>query len=240
MSMPTWQLQTPIDAIVFDCDGTLSAIEGIDELAKNSGVADTVRNLTAMAMGKMGMNVELYQQRLDLVRPTQQQVLALGKEYFVHQTPDVMEVIGLLKRLGKAIYVVSAGLYPAVEIFAELLKIPAKNVFAVKIKFDSNGNYLDFDRSSPLVTSNGKREIVSQLKITHPKMVYVGDGLNDYATYDLVTRFVGYGGAYYRENIAKLCQYYIRTQSMAPLVPLVLTQSEYEKLTPAEKNIYKK
>ena len=240
MTSLQWQLETPLSAVIFDCDGTLSTIEGIDELAKNNGVSETVKSLTAEAMGKSGINQELYQKRLNLVYPTQKQVLDLGQHYFTHQVPDAKEIIRVFKRLNKVIYLVSAGLYPAVSIFAKLLQIPCENVFAVNIQFDAAGQYKDYDRTSPLIHHNGKQVVVNQLKTSHPTLMYIGDGLNDLVTYDIVTRFVGYGGVYYRENIATQCQYYIRTLSMAPLLPLSLTQEEYEKLTPPELHLYAK
>jgi phosphoserine phosphatase len=38
MLTKNWQLQHPLDAVVFDCDGTLSQIEGIDALAEKNDV----------------------------------------------------------------------------------------------------------------------------------------------------------------------------------------------------------
>ncbi len=216
----------PMDAIVFDCDGTLSHIEGIDELAQVCGVGEQVKNLTAEAMGHSGINPELYRQRLDLVMPTRDQVAALGDHYFQHMAPGLLTVLKTLTRLGKAIYIISAGLYPAVVRFAHLLNIPAANVFAVDIYFDEQGRYRDFDHESPLVFSDGKCRIAAHLKQRYPQLVYVGDGLNDVATQDVVTRFVGYGGAYYRENIERMCQYYINVPSLLPLLPLCLTAEE--------------
>src|SRR5690348_9103164 len=108
MTTLNWQLQTPLDAILFDCDGTLSAIEGIDELARNKGAAQEVQSLTEQAMGKSGMNPGLYRKRLDLVKPTQEQVVALGMQYYTHRAPDVEGVIALLKRLNKFLYIISA------------------------------------------------------------------------------------------------------------------------------------
>src|SRR5690242_20648109 len=105
MMMPPWQLQTPIDALIFDCDGTLSTVEGIDELAKENDVGEAVVSLTAAAMGTTGMHLALYQKRLNLVRPTQAQVLQLGKSYFAHRPPDLCEVLKVFKDLGKAIYI---------------------------------------------------------------------------------------------------------------------------------------
>lgn len=233
-----WQLKNPIDAVIFDCDGTLSTIEGIDELAKKNHVDKEVQQLTSEAMGKSGIYPELYQKRLELVKPTLEEVEALGVQYYSHRIPDCSEVIQLLKRLNKSIYIVSAGLYPAVSIFGELLNIPKSNIFAVGIEFDEQGEFSDFDRASPFTFPSGKRIIVSQLKSKHPELAYVGDGLNDLDAMDLVIRFIGFGGAYYRENIASRCEYYIRDSKMAPILPLILTETEIESLTPSEKNLY--
>lgn len=233
-------MKIPMDAVVFDCDGTLSAIEGIDMLAEQNGVADEVSQLTAEAMGKTGINPDLYEKRLQLVQPTEKQVRALGKTYFDHRVPDAAEVIQLFQRLKKSIYIISAGLYPAVAIFAELLKIPRKHVFAVDIQFDKKGNFLDYEKTSPLVSNQGKKEIVLQLKKSHPEIIYVGDGLNDLAVIDVVSQFVGYGGIFYRESIAAHCEHYIKTASLSPLVSLALTSEECQLLTPAEKKFYRR
>jgi phosphoserine phosphatase len=226
MTISAGELQLPVDAIIFDCDGTLSQIEGIDELARQNGVSAPVESLTAIAMGSSGINPDLYQKRMDLVRPNRTQVLALGNEYFQQQMPDALEVIALFHGLGKSIYLVSAGLLPAVKIFGELLQIPAANIFAVGIDFDAAGNYTGYDHQSPLTHAHGKREIVAEINKKHARTAYVGDGLNDLAVYDLVTRFVGMGGTYFRQNIADHCQFYINEKSLTPLLPLLLTRAE--------------
>ena len=233
-----WQLKTPLDAIIFDCDGTLSAIEGIDELAEENHVGDQVSKLTQEAMSHTGLNPELYRKRLELVLPTEEQVLNLGKSYIEHLTPDAKVVIELLQRLNKIIYIISAGLYPAVAILGQELNIPKQNIFAVDIYFDPDGQFVNYDEKSILTHNDGKRMIVSDLAEKYNSVGLIGDGLNDYATHDLVTRFIGYGGSYYRQNIKSLCEYYIEKSSLAPLLPLVLTQEEYVNLTIKERNVY--
>jgi phosphoserine phosphatase len=198
-------LTTPIDAVIFDCDGTLTHIEGIDELARMNGVDQQVTVLTAEAMGGSGLNPDLFQKRLSLVLPTAAQVRELGDLYFAHKTPGLLQVLQTLNALGKTIYIVSAGLTLTVAGFGNQLSVNPANIFAVDIYFDEAGNYRDFDRNSPLIHADGKRSIVQNLKQRHSQIAYVGDGLNDYAVYDLVTRFIGYGGAFYRESIANRC-----------------------------------
>lgn len=221
-------LTTPIEAIVFDCDGTLSHIEGIDELANANGVGEQVIQLTAQAMGQAGMNPELYEQRLNLVLPTAQQVTALAQAYFQHQTPGLLPVLQILQKLGKHIYIVSAGISAAVIGFGELLAVNKANIFAVDIFFDNTGHYQDFDRHSPLIYSAGKRVIVQQLLQKHAHIAFVGDGSNDLVVADLVTRFIGYGGAYYREHIKQRCSYYITEPSMSSLLSFCLTPAEID------------
>lgn len=240
MTIPSWQLKTSVSAIVFDCDGTLTSIEGIDFLAKNNGVADKIEPLTLRATEISGLTPSLYQQRLDLVLPRREQVYALGHQYFMHKAPDIIEIIHLLLRLNKTLYLVSSGVNPAVRIFGEMLQIPAKNVYAVDLRFDQQGNFLHCENDSPLIHHDGKKKIVQELKNKHGQIVHIGDGLNDIMTRDLVTRFIGYGGVTYRKKIADLCQFYINTLSFAPLLPLVLTQEEFEILHHDEKMIYQK
>src|SRR5829696_8761045 len=109
MNIPPWQLQTPISAIVFDCDGTLSAIEGINELARNNGVYDIVSELTHEAMSKTGLNPNVYQNRLELINPTQAQVQQLAQLYSIHCVPDANDVIRIFQRMNKSVYIMSAG-----------------------------------------------------------------------------------------------------------------------------------
>lgn len=237
MTSPSWQLSDPVTAIVFDCDSTLSSIEGIDFLAKNNGVGEAVKSLT-QEVGKSNVNPVLYQQRLDLVVPRREQVHALGHQYFAHRAPDISDVINLFKRLNKSIYLVSAGMNPAVKMFGEMLQIPAENIYAVDLRFDQQGNFLDFERTSPLVNHDGKRAIIQELKNRHQHIIHIGDGFNDIVTLDLVTRFIGYGGVAYRKNIAELCQYYVSTLSFAPVLPLALTTEEIANLLPEENVLY--
>ncbi len=233
-----WQCNHPIEAILFDCDGTLSQIEGIDELAKHHQVTDIVQRLTQDAMGKSGMSPEIYAERLRLTKPTQKEIETLAETYYQQITPDVLDIISILQRLKKSVFVVSAGLYPSVLGFAKKLQILDENVFAVNIFFDEAGNYRDFDHTSPMVYKNGKQQIVSLLKNKYQNTAFIGDGLSDYEVHADVTRFVGYGGAFYRENIEKLCQFYIKTLRMYALLPLLLTIDEYNTLLPHEKNLY--
>lgn len=238
MNTPLWQLKKPISAVVFDCDGTLSRIEGIDELAAQHNVGEAVREMTAEAMGKTGINPDLYRERIALVKPNRAELVTLADLYNENRSLHAEEVIKIFQRLQKDVYIVSAGLNPAVTLFGEKLGVSASHIFAVDVSFDDQGNYRDYNHVSSLTRSTGKREILLEIQSRHSPILFVGDGLNDLSASDLVTRFVGYGGSYYRDNIAASCEFYIATPSLASLLPLGLTESELAHLTDHEKKLY--
>lgn len=227
-----------MEAIVFDCDGTLTHIEGIDELARWQGVGEEVAQLTAEAMGRSGINPELYRYRLELVKPTLQQMQELGECYFQNRAPQLLEVIHILQRLGKALYIISAGLTPAIHFFAQHLGISDQHIYAVDITFDHQGVYENFAAQSPLIHPHGKCVVMQEIAHKHPTILFVGDGLSDLEAKGEVTRFVGYGGAFPRENIKRASDCYIEKPSMAGLLACALTQEEVLKLTSAEHEIY--
>ena len=58
------------DLICFDCDSTLSKIEGIDELGRAVNKFDEMVKLTNAAMnGELPLEA-VYGKRLDLIKPT--------------------------------------------------------------------------------------------------------------------------------------------------------------------------
>lgn len=240
--LPTqhWQLQSAIDAVIFDCDGTLSTIEGINELADENHAGEKVKLLTNEAMTHSGINPDLYRKRLDLVMPHKHQVEKLGNTYFQKRVLDAADVIRILQMLGKPVYLVSAGLYPSVRRFGELLQVPAENVFAVDVYFTNQGDFLGFDDTSPLTRNDGKRQIVERLTLKHSRIAHIGDGMNDISAMDLTARFIGYGGVYFRQSIADRCEYYITTESLSPLLPLLLTPSESHGILPQDLMLYEK
>ena len=72
---------TTYDLIFFDCDSTLSTIEGIDELAKLKGKEARVGLLTNKAMnGDLDLS-EVYGKRLKAIRPTRGQLKAVEERY---------------------------------------------------------------------------------------------------------------------------------------------------------------
>lgn len=238
MTQKDYIISQSIDAFVFDCDGTLSFLEGIEVLAEENGVGARVKELTEYAMSEAGITSSLYQERLDLVKPTYHQVVALGEQYFAKRVPDIVRLIAVLQSLGKAVYIVSAGVNPAVKLFGEMLGVSADHVVAVDLQFSEDGSYQGYNKSALPAQKDGKRFVAQEIKKQHPRLVWIGDGMNDMAVKPEVARFIGYGGAFYREKIAKLSDYYITSQSIAPVLALGLIQAESDVLSGENLSLY--
>ena len=209
--------------VLLDCDSTLSAIEGIDELAAHC--RDAVAELTDAAMrGRIPLE-HVYGRRLELVRPTRSAVEALGVQYVERLVPDARETIAALQAAGVDVRIISGGLVPAVRAVAEVLGVTPDRVMAVDIRFDRNGEYVGFDTSSPLATAGGKRVAVERWGVRRPAMM-VGDGSTDLETRPVVDLFVAFAGVVERPSVVNAADVVIRANSLAPLLPLVLDVDE--------------
>ena len=83
--------------ICFDCDSTLSSVEGIDELARLRGpeVFASVVALTEDAMnGKIRIE-EIFGLRLEAIRPTREDTAAVGRAYIGAMEPTAKSVSGV-------------------------------------------------------------------------------------------------------------------------------------------------
>lgn len=196
-------------------------MEGIDELAVSHGPA--VAELTAAAMrGEVALQ-DVYARRLDIVRPTREQVSSLGEGYIAAIVPDARETLNALRSEGVAVRVISGGLRPAVISLARSLEIPEHAVWAVDVSFHPDGAYAGFDPLSPLARSGGKGELVGSwtADLERPVMM-VGDGVTDLEVRPHVDLFVAFAGVTEREAVVKAADIVIRAKSLAPVVAIAL------------------
>lgn len=163
--------------VFFDCDSTLTQIEGIDELARLKGQFDHIADLTRRAMDGEIKLEDVFAQRLALLRPTRADLRRIAQAYRAAIVPDAKQVIAALRFAGCDIYVVSGGLLPAVQEFARTLGLSAQNIRAVPIEFDQlAGEWWRYDRHryggnpeerylafapTPLIETQGKRAMPS-------------------------------------------------------------------------------
>jgi phosphoserine phosphatase len=214
-------------SVVFDCDSTLAAIEGIDELA--GPFAAEVAALTDAAMrGEIALE-EVYGRRLELIRPTRAAVDELGRAYVRALVPHARETVDALRWLGKDVRVVSGGLRPPVEALAHALGIPADHVDAVGIDFDAAGEYAGFESTSPLSRSGGKETVLRAAGLPRPALL-VGDGATDLEARPAVDAFAAYMGVAFRAVVSRGADFVLRDASLAPVLSLAAGEDDRARL----------
>ncbi len=214
------------DLILFDCDSTLTIIEGIDELAKKMGLAKKITELTNAAMnGDLPLH-EVYSKRLNLIKPDRFSIKWLGQHYIDNIIEDAASVISILQAHGKEIHIVSGGILQAIQQLGESLKIPQKNIHAIDVYFDNFGNYDGFDEASPLCQQNGKALICQKLMSVKGSAIMIGDGATDLEVSKVGATVIGFGGIIHRTLVEQNADYYIKENKLTPVLDLCLANDK--------------
>ena len=167
--------------ICFDCDSTLSAIEGVDEMARLRGPEcfRQVEQMTNDAMeGRIALD-DIFRLRLDLIQPTRDEAAAIGQLYIKTVEPTARATIEAFQAAGWKTAIISGGYTQAIEPLAAFLGID--RVEAVRLKFTPEGRYAGFDAAHPAARRGGKPDLVRQLRAESQaqRAVLVGDGVSD-------------------------------------------------------------
>jgi phosphoserine phosphatase len=237
---------TSFDLIFFDCDSTLSTIEGIDELARLKGKEWRVGLLTQKAMdGELDLQ-EVYGKRLRAIRPTRGQLKAIEERYYETQVEDAQAVLDALRFINREVFIISGGLAEPVRGFGKRLGVSPNNIRAVELEYNelsgdwwryhdpgtrSRQTYLDYDEG-PLTVTSGKPDIINELAAgKHGRRLMVGDGSSDLATRDVVDLFVGFGGVVKRDKVMRESAIFIESTSLAPILPIATGPTGYNRVT---------
>ena len=204
--------------IAFDCDSTLSSIEGVDELARLSGndVFLEVERLTNQAMDGEVPVEEVFGRRLALIQPTKDQCTQIGQRYIETIEPTAKATIAALQSMGWECLIISGGFLPCIKPLAQQIGI--ERIEAVPIFFNEEGDYLGFDENYPSTRSGGKPEIIKSIRkeLSPDIIVMVGDGVSDLETKNQVDHFVGFSRYVQRDKVTENCMHNIF--SMAELL----------------------
>jgi len=204
--------------LFLDCDSTLSAIEGIDELARLRGqtVFDAVETLTNEAMAGNIAIAEVFPKRMEMIAPDRASAEIVAAKYVEEVDPTAAEAIETLRQQGWTPIMLSGGFAPLLEPLAEHLGI--EHIEAVPLYFNPDGSYAGYDESYPTTRNNGKEEIVAELKEKWQatETVMVGDGISDLETQTVVDLFIGYGGFVRRRKVEDGADHFITSFDQLP------------------------
>jgi len=210
------------DIVCFDCDSTLSKIEGIDELGRRSGLFDELVALTNAAMnGELALE-QVYGKRLDLIKPDKAQMDGLAELYISEMVEGVEEVFSTLLDQGKQVHIISGGIPQAILPLAEKLGLPAHHVHAVDVLFNEDGTYNNFDQQSPLAKTGGKAVICKQLLNGNKSMAMIGDGKTDLEAKNAGATVIGFGGVAERQIVVEQADVFIKETSLIAVLPYLV------------------
>lgn len=206
--------------VLFDVDSTLVTIEGIDVLG--AGNAEVSRLTEAAMNGEIPLD-QVYERRLEMIRPSRDAVAALATQYLQSIVAGAEETVSALRDAGAAVHLVTAGIEQAVLPLAEKLGIPARSVHAVPLKFGAGGEYADFDRRSPLTRAKGKEIVVRDIRArSHGKAALVGDGVSDLEAKPALDLFIGFGGVHTRPRVRDNADVFVSGPRLDDVLPYLL------------------
>jgi len=204
--------------LVFDCDSTLSGLEGVDELAllRGQDISQACEGMTMDAMeGRVALE-SIFAARLNLIKPTQAEVVALGQRYIETVEPTALEILTGLRKEGWQTAILSGGFTQAILPLANYLGID--RIEAVPLVFDQEGNYVKFDSTAPTCRSGGKLEVLAKWRreFSLERIVMVGDGSSDLETKGVADFFVGFGRYLRRAKVEKEADSFILSLEELP------------------------
>jgi len=226
----------PYGTVVFDCDSTLAAIEGVDELGDIVGVGRAeVAALTERAMAGAAPLEAVYGARMERLRPDRAAIAELGRRYVAAALPHGPELVSALLALGKRVLVVSGGLAQAVQPLAAHLGLSAEQVHAVEVFHGRSGAYQGWDELSPLARGGGKLEVLRGISSSEHGggVALVGDGVTDLEAAPAVRRFVAFAGVARREAVLSRSRVRCERADLAALLPLLVSEDEAAELAEA-------
>jgi phosphoserine phosphatase len=204
--------------ICFDCDSTLSSIEGIDELARLRGpdAFARVEALTSDAMNGLIRMEDIFGRRMEIVRPGAAEAAAVGRRYIETVEPTAEATLALLSRAGWTPVIISGGFRQTIRPLADFLGI--SRVEAVDLYFSGDGAYRGYASDYPSTRSGGKAEVIEGLRaeFSPEKVVMVGDGVSDLETTPRVDLFIGYGGFVARDRVKREAGAFVTSLASIP------------------------
>lgn len=211
--------------VCFDFDSTLVSIEGIDVLADILEIPG-IKEITDQAMNGEISTRDAFCKRLEMIAPTKRQLNYLADIYKAHLIPGVLEICQILKFLEKKIIIVSGGFQEAIEPVGKLLGVD--ETVALQLCFEENGKGHLGD--SPLIYLDGKSRLLEVCGRLQGRSLFVGDGVTDYATREVVDKMVPYFGIARRPFVDESGLESYGGQNMLGLLALILTQEEWSRV----------
>jgi HAD superfamily phosphoserine phosphatase-like hydrolase len=214
-----------------DCDSTLCAVEGIDELARARGdeVFQDVVALTNAAMNGEIPIQEVFSRRMEMIRPDYTLCDQVAELYLATIVPGAVEMIQAVKAAGWLPVILSGGFSPLIKPLAQRLGI--SHVEAVPLYFHDDGSYQGYGDTYPTTRNLGKNTVIREWKqaLLPERVVMMGDGVSDLETKPDVDLFIGFGGVVSRPKVENGCDHWLTQMHEAVDLLDIMSQAEVNK-----------
>ena len=192
-------------SVVFDCDSTLSDLEGIDALcdalppeeAAQVARADRRRD---ERRGPAGRRLRATTRHRAAVR--RRPASAWGAATWSGWCRARAEVVRTLLDRGVDVAIVSGGLAPAVRILARELGSPGTPCTRWTFASTTRAGTSTSTAPRPCGATRARSRCSRRCRARRSPLLFVGDGVTDLEAKDVVDLFVGYGGVVAREAVS--------------------------------------
>ena len=168
---------------IIDYDSTFIKVESLDELSKiSNGGDETINNkiseITNLGMeGKISFSDSL-RKRIELIECNKEDIVKTVEILEKKVSDSFKNNVSFLKNNAENILIISSGFHELIEPIVIKYGIKKENIFANKFLYD-NDKVIGYDKKNPLSKSQGKVNILKELKLKGEVHV-IGDGYTDY------------------------------------------------------------
>lgn len=164
--------------IAFDMDSTFIQEEGVDEIALELGISDSIAELTQQAMeGKLDFDAS-FTRRIRMLKGTPRSVLDQVCNRMT-LSPGLTTILPIIKAKGFKTAIISGGL----DIFTQRLKERYHLDYAFSNRVQIEDELLTDKITAPIMNAVVKKhtlvDLVTQLNIDLSQVIACGDGAND-------------------------------------------------------------
>ena len=168
---------------IIDYDSTFIKVESLDELSKISNADDETINNKISEITNLGMEGKIsfsdsLRKRIELIECNKEDIVKTVEILEKKVSDSFKNNISFLKNNAENILIVSSGFHELIEPIVIQYGIKKENIFANKFLYD-NDKVIGYDKKNPLSKSQGKVNILKELKLKGEVHV-IGDGYTDY------------------------------------------------------------
>ena len=158
--------------VILDVDSTIIRKEGVDMLASYLGKEREIAAckqecsncciFIPRIINELSPYNEFTRKCLNVLKPSKQVCEGCLQSYPYQLVDYIQEFINACKEKKKEVFLVSGGFVPMITPLLRILHIDESHLFAIPLRFDSEGRFLGFDETATVTRLDGKGIIAKE------------------------------------------------------------------------------